>query len=100
MKVKEVEKTALERWLLWMIILFAAAFLFTIYGCYIWLCGLGSCFMGNFLDSCWIVLDWWFNCTDFGYYRSYLTKYQIIYSKSLVFLQGFFLMLFFLCYSK
>lgn len=30
MKVKEVEKTALERWVLWMIILFAAAFMFTI----------------------------------------------------------------------
>lgn len=30
MKVKEVEKTALETWLMWMIILFAAAFLFTI----------------------------------------------------------------------
>lgn len=30
MKVKEVEKTALEKWILWMIILFAAAFVFTI----------------------------------------------------------------------
>ncbi|MCX7744133.1 MAG: YccS/YhfK family membrane protein [Flavobacteriales bacterium] len=30
MKVKEVQKTALEKWLLWMIILFSAAFLFTI----------------------------------------------------------------------
>ncbi len=30
MKVKEVEKTALETWLMWMIILFALAFLFTI----------------------------------------------------------------------
>jgi VIT1/CCC1 family predicted Fe2+/Mn2+ transporter len=30
MKVKEVEKTALEKWLMWMIILLAAAFFFTI----------------------------------------------------------------------
>lgn len=30
MKVKEVEKTALEKWIMWMIILFAAAFVFTI----------------------------------------------------------------------
>lgn len=30
MKVKDVEKTALEKWILWMIILLAAAFFFTI----------------------------------------------------------------------
>ncbi len=30
MKVKEVQKTAMESWLMWMIILFAAAFFFTI----------------------------------------------------------------------
>lgn len=30
MKVKDVEKTALEKWLMWMIILLAAAFFFTI----------------------------------------------------------------------
>lgn len=60
MKVKEVQKTALEKWLLWMIILFALAFLFTIiaviFGVYIsgalsiifWILA-GTCWFGGII---------------------------------------------------